>query len=240
MPQQVPRLVIVFSLAITALLVARGALIPETFGDLGHYRAAAVDEIAAHPIKYAGRQACVECHTDEAEARLAGNHRGVSCETCHGPAAAHVDSALDVKPTIPDTREFCVTCHAYNASRPTGFPQIVPARHNFPQACKECHDPHAPVPPTTPGECSACHAQIWAQKALSHHTELECSACHVATEGHKDNPRVVRPSKPQTREQCATCHTSGAKDGPPQVDLASHGIPYLCWDCHYPHFPESR
>ena len=40
--------------------------------------------------------------------------------------------------------------------------------------------------------------------------------------------------------QCATCHTSGAKDGPPQVDLASHGIPYMCWDCHYPHFPESR
>ena len=41
MPQQVPRLAVVFILAIVALVVARALLIPETFGELGHYRAAA-------------------------------------------------------------------------------------------------------------------------------------------------------------------------------------------------------
>ena len=240
MPQQVPRLVIVFSLALALLLGARRVLIPATFGEYGHYRAAAADSIAARPIKYAGRQACEECHTEQAEARLAGNHRGVGCETCHGPSAAHVDSALDVKPTIPDTREFCVTCHAYNASRPTGFPQIEPGRHNFPKPCKECHDPHAPVPPVTPGECSACHAQIERQKSLSHHAELACTVCHEAPEAHKNSPRSVRPTKPRTRELCGTCHASGAADGPPQIALESHGVPYMCWDCHYPHYPETR
>jgi hypothetical protein len=242
MPQQVPRLAIVFGLMLAALIVARQTLIPPTFGQTGHYRAAAADSIAARPIKYAGRQACEPCHEEEAAARLAGNHRGVGCETCHGPSAAHVDSALDVKPGggIPDTREFCVTCHAYNASRPTGFPQIDAIRHNFPQACKNCHNPHAPVPPKTPGECSACHNQIAQQKTLSHHAELSCTECHVAPDEHKDAPRSVRPTKPRTREECGKCHTSGARDGPPQVDLPTHGVPYLCWDCHYPHFPESR
>jgi hypothetical protein len=29
-------------------------------------------------------------------------------------------------------------------------------------------------------------------------------------------------------------------EGPiPQVDLDTHGQPNLCWQCHYPHFPET-
>lgn len=239
MPQQVPRLVVLMSIAVVALVGARQLLIPDTFGDLGHYRAAAIDVVRAHPIKYAGRQACYDCHTEEAEARLAGNHRGVSCETCHGPSAAHVDSALDVKPTIPDTRKSCVRCHAYNASRPTGFPQIEPDRHNYPKPCKECHNPHAPVPPTTPGDCAACHNQIAQQKTRSPHAELACSECHTTPQPHLLTPRSARPTKPRTREECGRCHASGVTDGPPQVDLLLHGAPYACWDCHYPHYPEA-
>ena len=244
MPQQVPRLLVVFSVAVVGLLAARRALIPPTFGDKGHYRAAALPAIAARPIKYAGYQACEDCHGDLAEKRLNGNHRSVGCETCHGPAAAHVESPADVKPTVPNTRQFCVTCHAYNPSRPTGFPQIDPAAHNYPKPCKDCHDPHAPVPPVVPGQCSACHAQIWRQKALSHHSELPCTTCHQADDKHKANPRAVRPSKPTTREFCGTCHASATRPAlgaqAPQIDLHSHGAPYLCWQCHYPHYPETR
>ena len=90
MPQQVSRLLIVFAVAVTGLLVARSLLIPESFGDVGHYRADAVDSIMAHPKKYAGHQACTLCHRPIAERRMASNHRGVACEVCHGPAAAHL------------------------------------------------------------------------------------------------------------------------------------------------------
>jgi len=242
MPQQVPRLVVAFSVVVAVLLVARRRLLPETFGDRGHYRAAAVDSIAARPIKYAGHQACAVCHDELAAKRLGGNHRGVTCETCHGPAATHVEQPVDVKPTVPDTRAFCVTCHAYNPSRPTGFPQIDPSVHNYPQPCTDCHDPHAPVPPVVPAECSACHAGIWRQKALSHHTRLLCTTCHEADERHKSNPRAVRPTKPLAREFCGTCHASAAPEAAkvPQIDLATHGAPALCWQCHYPHYPETR
>jgi hypothetical protein len=241
MPQQIPRLVLVFAVAVVGLLVVRRRLIPETFGAVGHYRGAAVAAIAARPVKYAGYQACETCHQELAAKRLSGNHRGVGCETCHGPAAAHVED-IAIKPQVPDTREFCVTCHAYNPSRPTGFPQIDPAAHNYPQACRDCHDPHAPVPPIVPGQCSACHAQIWRQKAVSHHARLPCTTCHEADQRHKSDPRSIRPTKPSAREFCGKCHAQGPQAAKtiPQIDLANHGAPYLCWQFHYPHYPESR
>jgi ribosomal protein S27AE len=50
----------------------------------------------------------------------------------------------------------------------------------------------------------------------------------------------VRPTKPTERSFCGICH---AEDAPtpltiPRVDLSTHGEDYLCWQCHYPHYPE--
>ena len=44
-PQQVPRLAVVFLLAVIGLVVARRIFIPDTFGDIGPYRAAAIDSM---------------------------------------------------------------------------------------------------------------------------------------------------------------------------------------------------
>ncbi|UCF18151.1 MAG: cytochrome c3 family protein [Gemmatimonadota bacterium] len=240
-PQQVPRLVAVFALVVVALVVARTALIPDTFGERGHYRAAAVDSIVAHEKKYAGQQECALCHNAIMQARLAGNHSGLGCESCHGPAASHTANPVEFKPRIPQEREFCLRCHQYNPSRPTGFPQIDPISHNAPRACFTCHDPHAPVPPVAPGSCAACHGQISYQKGVSHHAALECTTCHEAPEEHKLSPRLVRPSKPTDRSFCGACHAEGA-DSPreiPRISLRTHNPQYVCWQCHYPHYPEA-
>jgi len=239
MPQQVPRLLAVFLLAAVALIAARSLLIPDTFGDLGHYRAAAIDSIIAHEKKYAGHQECALCHASIAEERLASNHSGVRCEVCHGPAANHVADPMSVKPGAPRERGFCILCHEYNPSRPTGFPQIEPVSHNPLTPCMSCHDPHAPEPPTVPGECGACHGQIARQKAVSHHAMLDCTMCHQTPEQHKVNPRSVRPSKPQDRSFCGGCHAQ-AIPNIPQIDLRTHNATYQCWQCHYPHFPETQ
>ncbi len=241
MPQQVPRLIAVFVVALAALIGARMALVPDTFGDLGHYRAAAVDSITAHPKKYAGHAECSLCHGPIAEQRLTSNHRTVTCEVCHGPAAQHTTAPMDIKPTAPRERGLCPLCHSYNPSRPTGFPQIDEVAHNPLTPCITCHDPHAPEPPEVPEECSACHGQIARQKAVSHHTNLQCTVCHEAREEHKVNPRANRPSKPVQRSFCGVCHAQDDLSGEriPQIDLRSHGEPYMCWQCHYPHRPES-
>lgn len=67
MHQQLTRLLIVFGLLISGLVLARHFLIPKTFGKIGHYRAAAVDAIAARKIKYAGHEACAMCHEEHCQ-----------------------------------------------------------------------------------------------------------------------------------------------------------------------------
>jgi hypothetical protein len=242
MPQQVVRLAVAFALLAALFVVGREVLVPETFGETGHYRAAAVDSIVAHPIKYAGRDICGVCHTRIAEKRETSNHRGVSCEVCHGPAATHVASPGEVKPPAPRERGFCPLCHGYDASRPTGFPQIDPVAHNPLVPCMSCHDPHAPEPPVVPGECTACHGQIGRQKTVSHHATLPCEICHETPDEHKVTPRAVRPGKPTDRGFCGICHGEGAPSPShvPRISLSTHGDDYLCWQCHYPHYPETE
>lgn len=240
MSQQVSRLVVIFGVLIAALFLARHFLVPPTFGTEGHYRTAAIDSVMAMPTHYAGQQICNECHDEIVTAKSVSRHSSLACEVCHGPAAAHVEDPDSFKPPAPRARGYCPLCHGYNASRPTGFPQIDTTTHNPGKPCIACHNPHEPVTPHVPEQCSACHGEIARSKAVSHHASLACVQCHNAPDEHKVNPRAVRPSKPQTRELCGECHAKGA-DSPreiPRIDLAEHGKGYVCWQCHYPHRPE--
>jgi hypothetical protein len=199
-----------------------------------------VDLAADRPIRFAGLQACAECHDDVAETKSQSFHRGLTCEGCHGPASEHVADPTEQLPVVPQGREVCLRCHSYLASRPTGFPQIVENLHNPVTACAECHDPHDPTPPSTPDSCAACHAAIARVKAVSHHWSLDCETCHRTPAEHMENPRANPPMKPSEREFCGGCHARGAtgRREAPRIDLNLHGGRYLCWQCHYPHFPE--
>jgi len=86
------------------------------------------------------------------------------------------------------------------------------------------------------GPSSAEAIPAWSRKY-----QTGCTTCHTVPDRHKTEPRSAAPSIPQRREFCGTCH---AKDAPeknaPKVDIPTHGSPYLCWQCHYPHLPEGR
>lgn len=242
LPEQVKRLSILGIILVAFFLMIRSLLIPSDFGKFGHYRASAVEEIATLPMQYAGQMACAECHEEKVKIKGKGYHKNVACEICHGPAAAHTRDPGSVKLTAPRGRGYCPICHEYLPSRPTGFPQIVSNAHNPMKPCISCHNPHDPKPPETPKECSACHAEIAKTKSLSHHVYIPCTRCHNVPKGHKISPRKFLPSKPSSREFCGGCHAKGAagEKGIPQVDLATHGKRYVCWQCHYPHLPEAH
>lgn len=241
-PVQIISIAIIFGVIIAAFFIGRFLLVPKSFGKYGHYRADAVDEIASQKIKYAGYQTCTNCHNSIYNSIAKSHHKSVSCEACHGPAAKHADSPGEIKPIIPTEREHCLLCHNYNPSRPLGFPQVIADSHNPGITCKSCHKPHDPLLPQAISECSACHRTIVSQKSVSHHASLSCTTCHGVTEKHMVNPMLERTSKPMKREFCGQCHAKEA-DSPkniPRIDLKSHGGRYLCWDCHYPHYPEAR
>lgn len=139
------RLAAVFLFGLVLFLVVRSLLVPRSFGRYGHYRANAIGEIAALPINYAGHQVCEGCHTDIAETKSHGVHKGVNCESCHGPLARHADDPASVTPAKLDTTQLCPRCHQANLAKPKSFPQVDVAEHAQGATCNTCHQPHSPA-----------------------------------------------------------------------------------------------
>jgi hypothetical protein len=237
-PEQIRRLAIVFAFVIGGVVVFRYFILPPSLMEPRLHRESTVQREVAKKIKFAGTTVCGECHEDIAGVKQKGFHKNLACETCHGPAEIHTEDPLTTKPFAPRRRKFCPLCHKYDPSRPTGFPQINVTIHNPLKPCVTCHNPHDPKPPTIPSKCSACHAEIARTKAVSHHALISCTTCHRAPRRHRQNPRRVKPTKPNSREFCGKCHREGSKRrDAPKIDLATHGGRYMCWECHYPHLP---
>jgi len=113
----------VFAAGILVFLLARSIFVPRTFGQYGHYRGAALAEIAAKPVMFAGHGAC---------------------EACHGPLAKHADDPTALQPPKMDVAVLCVRCHEANKAKPATFPQVVSAEHSGGVPCDTCHKPHSP------------------------------------------------------------------------------------------------
>lgn len=137
------RLGAVFGLGTLFFLIAQAVLVPADFGQVGHYRTGALAANRAREVSFAGEPACVSCHTDVGETKSTNQHRGVRCEACHGPQAAHASSG-DHMPSRPDAATLCVRCHASTAGRPASFPQVNASEHAGGEICTSCHAAHAP------------------------------------------------------------------------------------------------
>jgi Cytochrome c3 len=138
------RLAVVMAIAVVAFVVLRATVVPKSFGQYGHYRGAAIAEIAARPVAFAGRDTCESCHTEVVDQKKLGRHIGLSCEACHGAQSKHADDPATVQPPKLDTAVICARCHEANSAKPKGFPQVVTADHSGGLACNTCHQPHRP------------------------------------------------------------------------------------------------
>ena len=138
------RMASVFAIGIVLFLVLRAIFVPRSFGQYGHYRGAALAEIAAKPIMFAGHGACEGCHTEVYEVKSKGVHAHVACEACHGPLAKHADDPTALQPPKMDVAVLCVRCHEAGIAKPRGFPQVKSEEHSGGVACNTCHQPHSP------------------------------------------------------------------------------------------------
>ena len=142
LPPQLIRLVVLTLLVIATYSVARVILTPATFGHYGHYRGAALVDAASRPVVYAGGKACDECHSDTGELVAKDRHKGISCESCHGPARTHSRNP-DIVP-VKLTDQLCLRCHVSDPARPAKQRQIKINDHFPSDKCVECHVAHQP------------------------------------------------------------------------------------------------
>lgn len=200
-------------------LVLRGIAVPADFGRDGPYRAGARDD-AAHvrEPRYQGAAACTECHASEHDASTRDVHRTVECETCHGPALAHVAAPKQEHLKVDRTAAACLVCHRKLTARPGPFPQIDPPEHfrlvgaKDGVACPTCHDPHQPIFLSKPLADARLHPLVH-----------RCRDCHV----NRTDETLKRPAAHPAIFECATCHASVAADAAGRKHAA-----VACTACH--------
>ncbi len=149
----------------------RSQMIPESFGQTGPYRAAALTEIAARPSVWQSDAVCHECHEDVEEERADSLHKDVRCSHCHGVGREHVaqarraaespESPIDpaeewdgdfltsVDLYITTDRKTCLVCHEDQVGMPVDFKKIDFAEHLEEQGASE---------PDSKEACFECHA----------------------------------------------------------------------------------
>lgn len=136
---------------VAAILVARLFLVPDDFGihgrnfTYGFHRLSNIQEWKNFPVKYQGREYCVDCHAENVESLNASKHQRIECENCHGPAVDHPDTVESLP--IDRSREQCLRCHAlldYPESGRAQVPGIDSRRHFRRRECADCHNPHDP------------------------------------------------------------------------------------------------
>ncbi|MBI4179659.1 hypothetical protein HY522_09595 [bacterium] len=147
--RHVLRLAAILVVGVTSFIVVRRLLVPATFGEIGHYRAAAIEQIKSKPVRHAGADACVDCHSDVSDLKSTSKHAGIHCESCHGPGAAHAEDpdSADARPTrhlAQPRRLFCGACHSESISRPPFMRQVHLEIHYPKQPCTDCHQSHHP------------------------------------------------------------------------------------------------
>jgi hypothetical protein len=160
-----------FVLAFLVFMGLRYFAVPKTFGQYGHYRAAAIDDIKAHPAKFAGHEACETCHSDIAEKKSHGKHAHVNCEACHG--AQYQRLALPEQPKPGLYQAFLI--------------KIGKALPPDPPVLRHADDPSTvkPVLPDTAVLCARCHTASAAKPKgfpqvvpADHSGGMPCETCH--------------------------------------------------------------
>ncbi len=159
----------------------------------------------AGPKEFVGSETCQACHEDIFNAFQKDPHKAVdfdkkrghenhACESCHGPASAHVETVSadqivnPAKLSAAQIDETCLTCHR---NQPTHIGRIQSGHARSRVACTSCHLMHksdagslvARKPKAVNQQCATCHLNVWAafQRPHAHRlpqNAMSCSDCH--------------------------------------------------------------
>src|SRR6185295_14619124 len=159
----------------------------------------------AQASNFVGDETCTTCHESEGKslrttlhgkaqnARTPAARSGQSCETCHGPGQAHVDTGDKTKikrftaMSAKDVNATCLTCHS-KGSHAQWNGGMHDARN---LSCATCHSVHTPKSEraqlktvTAVQTCATCHKQESMKVQKSGHMpvregKMDCTTCHT-------------------------------------------------------------
>ncbi|MGD0799587.1 MAG: DmsE family decaheme c-type cytochrome [Acidobacteriaceae bacterium] len=205
----------------------------------------------ANPADFVGSEVCATCHADQAKkfetnphSKLALTHggTGATCESCHGPGKAHVESGGDVtkiqqlsKMTSKEIDTTCLGCHAGTHPNFERSPHAKAA-----VGCTSCHSIHSPgaevalLKVDQPKLCFTCHADARPAFDMPFHHKvneglLKCSDCH---DPHGTFQNNNLKSTADQNAICTKCHTETR--GPFVFEHAAVKAEG-CVGCHTPH-----
>jgi hypothetical protein len=116
------RLAILLVAGFAGFMVLRTLATPESWNYADWYRGNSPLEIAQEPLIYGGNESCKDCHAEVHDELLEFKHKTLSCESCHGALADHVEGDKKIaEAVIDETRWQCMNCHAeQRRGRPRG------------------------------------------------------------------------------------------------------------------------
>jgi hypothetical protein len=151
------RIVIILVVALILGVAAKAAFVPDDFGKYGHYRAGAIEDEMNREVRHQTNESCLACHPYIKKIHLAGVHKTVSCEFCHGPLAAHAKDGkkfadMPVK-RGEEIRTLCLRCHnKIIRARPKESIKMVAMPQHLEEkkvrtehVCNQCHHVHDPL-----------------------------------------------------------------------------------------------
>ena len=203
---------------------------------------------------YAGSDTCELCHEAQSTALKVTAHGQAKnprtpaaahgCESCHGPAQAHVDDENNgnirkisaMKPA--EISDMCLTCH--NRRDHAAWDGSAHASRNL--TCTTCHSVHSfesgkgqLIKRTETATCASCHRLQVAktERAVAHmpvrEGKMACSSCHNP-HGSISNVKALKVGS-SVAESCTSCHTE--MRGPVLWEHAP--VRENCATCHDPH-----
>ena len=203
------------------------------------------------PSDYVGSETCATCHSEESKkfdsnphAKLALEHggKGVTCESCHGPGKAHVESGGDktkiFDPATATAKAVDATCLGCHAGTHPNFLRSPHAKAGV--SCVACHTVHQAAPETVllkakqPALCFQCHTDIKPAFDMPFHHKVNeglvtCSDCH---DPHGTFGNNNLKSTADQNAICTKCHTETR--GPFVYEHAAVKAEG-CLGCHTPH-----